>query len=854
MAFKPLDFFRKRQKFLLAGLTLMAIFLFIIGDAISMRSSSGGAGLAERIRRFFGADPAFATVDGHKLTSEEVFERAVKRLNMLRFVTGVEELGRVAVLRGIGFTDPEIAVLFQRSQDFQAMMSARQKVEEKRKSNPAAFDDLSLGSGSPTLDTVRRFSLSPEFLVAFQYWKDQADQLGIVVTPERVKRDLDAIGKRRLGETDLMTLARQVNREYEGLVKDLAEEVRAHLAYDVVMGVRPMEQAPLHVAITPYDLWQTYVRVKTALQVSILPLNVADKEFTGKVPEPTREQLKAFFDQYKDKLPDAAADTPGFRIPRLYQVDFVHVNIRETMEPRKYYQKWVEAASAMDPWHTLHGLVRMYNDRKEYAYKVVEPFLEFTVGNQPGQQMHQRVALLPGIQFDRAAAANWVANAAGQAADPAWGLLPAAVVLRPVPPETQPHESSERVAIAQTLASAAGAAFGLTNVLVPSQGLRLVQSEKYQPLEEVIGALRDEYDEEGCRQFLQADMRIFEKDLADYGKKYSEEYGKWRRLARRNQPGTAPFTPPKFNDQETIDAYIKRFATARGMTYEGTRGLRSEEDLLKEVGATPLNTFLKPLYAQQRPGTEDKALRQQLAAELTEGTKVFVVKPLGFSAPGSKPSEYAWFWKAEQTDERTPTFDEAMPKVREAWMLKEARKFAETTAQQMVKDVEANADNLRALKDRPGFADLETLGRYYLAPLQGTAPSMSYVPRPIPIIENPAPDFIETVMKDFDGAAKAKYYWNQPKTHLYVIVLKEKLEPKPTNPADLTQFDADVILPDRTRQMQVDGQPISQYAQQLKNARSFEAWLAYFRQYSEMDDAKTKELTDQLRQMVEQRR
>src|SRR5437870_9885465 len=107
MAFKPLEFFRKRQKLFLAFLTLVAMALFIVGDAVGMRSS-GGSSLGQKIGRWFSSKEAVATVAGQALDQQDLEELAYERISQTRFLAFVSVNGNGLFYRAVGFTADDV--------------------------------------------------------------------------------------------------------------------------------------------------------------------------------------------------------------------------------------------------------------------------------------------------------------------------------------------------------------------------------------------------------------------------------------------------------------------------------------------------------------------------------------------------------------------------------------------------------------------------------------------------------------------------------------------------------------------------------------------------------------------------
>jgi peptidyl-prolyl cis-trans isomerase D len=77
-------------------------------------------------------------------------------------------------------------------------------------------------------------------------------------------------------------------------------------------------------AMTPMDLFEAYRQQNE--RVSALLVAFPAEEFLGEVGEPTEAEVKAYYEKYKDALPDPDRDTPGFKTPRQVEVEYVMVD------------------------------------------------------------------------------------------------------------------------------------------------------------------------------------------------------------------------------------------------------------------------------------------------------------------------------------------------------------------------------------------------------------------------------------------------------------------------------------------------------------------------------------------------
>lgn len=144
----------------------------------------------------------------------------------------------------------------------------------------------------------------------------EADKLKMPKGPdagrEWLKEATDGRMNRTLFEATLSSFGNQVSGEQ--ILSDIASQVR-------ILKVRRLLGSPV---VTPLDVYKAYrdQNERVAARAVALPV----EGFLAKVPEPTESQVKAFYDKYKDVLPDPNRDTPGFKIPRQVQVEFLTID------------------------------------------------------------------------------------------------------------------------------------------------------------------------------------------------------------------------------------------------------------------------------------------------------------------------------------------------------------------------------------------------------------------------------------------------------------------------------------------------------------------------------------------------
>ncbi len=151
----------------------------------------------------------------------------------------------------------------------------------------------------------------------------EADRLGIPNGPEAgrewIKRGAGAMMSRERFEMILAGFNNRITGEQ--LLSQIANQVR-------IEKVRLMLGAPV---VTPLDVFQAYRDQNE--HVSIRSVGFPVEDYLSKVPEPSPSEVQAFYDQFKNTLPDPSRSTPGFKVPREIQVEIL------TLDGKALFQK-----------------------------------------------------------------------------------------------------------------------------------------------------------------------------------------------------------------------------------------------------------------------------------------------------------------------------------------------------------------------------------------------------------------------------------------------------------------------------------------------------------------------------------
>ena len=144
----------------------------------------------------------------------------------------------------------------------------------------------------------------------------EADRLGIPAGTDMGRLWLKQATRGQMTATLFEAVLARFNNRVSGdqILADIANQVR-------LANVRRLLGEPI---VTPYDVFRAYRDQNERVSAKLVEIP-ADK-FLPKVPEPSPQEVQAYYDQYKDVLPDPSRATPGFKIPRQIQVEILSID------------------------------------------------------------------------------------------------------------------------------------------------------------------------------------------------------------------------------------------------------------------------------------------------------------------------------------------------------------------------------------------------------------------------------------------------------------------------------------------------------------------------------------------------
>jgi len=262
----PFKIFRKHQKVVLAGLTLMAMIGFGLGDVLTKMGRGGGS----------------------RQTSKDVVETNVGSLSQIAMSNLIMQ--RKALHRFIEAafqaSHPEVA-----RNRFLAQYYTRAIVGE-------------FGFGGLT---------QQELLYSWLH-RYEARKMGIVVSDPQIRDYILRFTENKLSTRTFSDILEQMRLSPKELFDLFREELQGDIAQKM--------KAPAYLP-SPEKYWEYYQQLNTRekIEAAAIPVN----DFTRNVPDPTEKQVAGLFDKHKSDF-ERAVDgelIPGFRQPRKVKLHYL---------------------------------------------------------------------------------------------------------------------------------------------------------------------------------------------------------------------------------------------------------------------------------------------------------------------------------------------------------------------------------------------------------------------------------------------------------------------------------------------------------------------------------------------------
>lgn len=708
----PFSVFRRNQRVLLAIVAITAMVAFVFLDPV-MKYVSGRSGRIE--------NPVVVQTSYGPLTQMQLESLRVSRDMVDRFLRLVCEQATLTQLSR-GQLDPRM----QNQAANQLYMFWRQFLTERTKE---------YGGEAAALETL--------------VLAKAAEKMGMVVTDRAINDLIKQITDDAISSEQLQTIIAQlqvdrrrvsVARLFDALRTEMLASKMAQLFFQSIRDVPPAQR------------FEYFERLNRRVKTEILPLAVSS--FLGQVTvEPTADELRAFFDKYKNQFDDPASSEPGFKEPKrasfqYFKADFA--KFKDEVKPQitdaeiaEYYEKNKAQFRAVElPEDTKKSGDESKGESKEAP---AQPYDDEKGKDAPDKQADDKPAQ------DAAEPTSKPQDAAPQAGatrsrfrlvsaqDNAGGAADK--------PAEQPPADQAAAATKQSQAEPAADATGsekpvpAADQLPAGDAAAKPEEIKYEPLEKVKDTIRDSIASTKARDRITAIFEELQAAMRHHADERDAE------SASKTPKPVAPLPFEQLAKEKGVEAKALNLVTSR------------------EAAATDLGQVQRAV----RRGQFD--FRAVPFADFAFSDSFVTYKPeTGTDGEGNE----FLFWKTEEKAAYVPTLEQARDQVVLAWKTIRARELARKRAEELagqaraankpMSETFANQGELKVTETKP-FSWL-TIGSVPFD-FSGAQPRISEVDG----VDRPGQNFMETVFGLTPGQVGVAM--NEPENMVYVIRLVE---------------------------------------------------------------------------------
>jgi hypothetical protein len=461
--------------------------------------------------------------------------------------------------------------------------------------------------------------------------------------------------------------------------------------------------------------WDFFRRLEERATVEVVPVVV--ESVAADVREPSGEALRTFFDRFKDDLPEARSEDPGFREPHRVKFQYLVARRGAFVDKAKEAINDEQIADFYEK-----NKATMFRERPKAAGDEAQPATDDTKPSA-GETA-------PAKEGDTPAAGD-TAPAAGDDKQGQQGSVSRSGRFQQVA-FRQPTavEEKESTGAEENRAEAP-----------PAQGepaeKKPAEEPKFEPLETVKDEIRDRLATEQADRTIDAIFSAVAADLTAY----AEDFALWQ---ARQEKGPAPKAPD-----------FDRIAEAQGL----------------EAGDSELVT-LDQAVAAGGVGRSFEFI-QDTSSRFGFRQRNWVEQMYGEGAPSLRPvtsrdvaGDRYISWKIEDQPEFTPSFEAARPQVEQAWKIVAGRPLARKKAEAIVAEA-AGKPSLRDGLPSGQNLEVEQVGPFSWLTQgsfpQGTPPTLS---DPAGLVM-PGESLMQAVFMLEPGQATVAF--NEPKTICYAI-------------------------------------------------------------------------------------
>jgi hypothetical protein len=636
-------------------------------------------------------------------------------------------------------------------------------------------------------------------MLDFLIWKHQADKLGITLTDADVGKQVnlmfgnnDAFGdgpfeRARVVQDFIQPTDRSRRAGPSATAQDLLEalrdEFRVQLAKEAILGhgsgwrywynrTEPTRSSPS--AATPYEFLDYFRDQRTTLKVTLL--GIATGNFVPEVKgQPTEEELRNLYEEYRDREPKPDDRTPGFKEPRRIRVQYLRVNPESP-----FYQKAGKAMaealgrySDLDPkhpwaaamrvaagfnayntggfpaWAALAGLPQVFDPLEEEYRKYRSSWPQSTIFGG------EALGIGSSLEDHRPAAERpetWVSVLGQVFGAEHTGVatpLAAASVLPGL--EAQLRQATLRAFGSSILACGSGSPLSALALPMPF-------TEAPLPRDVIWPTILERYGKDVTAKLANDNLAQFRGELAKLRSKPAEE-----------------------------EPYIRKAVEQFGFEDLTTMGkVTSIYDLVLDPDLKKLKEAFIEYINKMSPGSGGR--EDIFAGVLAQGNTLYEAEQFSDVRSSDRGMASTWsFWRIEDKAPRRRTFDEVRAEVEHAWRLSRARRLAQKKADELKQTINEKKmsfeDALRYLRDQKlgNEFELDRIARLLAregAFLPGSSERADFRPYQVPRdkIAYPPDDILDRLMT-LKEPGQALVFADKPGQHFYVVVLESRSPP-----------------------------------------------------------------------------
>jgi hypothetical protein len=283
----PFSIFRKNQKVMLAVLTTLAMFGFILLPTI-LQLMGGSRSVA---------DPVVL-----KTTKFGSLRKSHLQILQNSHVRVMNVLGQLQAMGDVGAAVAAGKISEEEGKGIQDRYAAayRQQIERI------------FGGGNPA-DVAKIWLLAR-----------QAEQSGMIISEEMIRSFVKGITQNVVKSADIQAVFSRAGLSAEQFFSLMRDEL---LAYEL----RNEFRVSLY-ASTPGQRWDYFNRLNRMATIEAIPVPVAD--YVKQVPDPKEEVLKTFFEENKERYSSPDSPEPGFHRPHRVALEYFRADYDKFASPQ----------------------------------------------------------------------------------------------------------------------------------------------------------------------------------------------------------------------------------------------------------------------------------------------------------------------------------------------------------------------------------------------------------------------------------------------------------------------------------------------------------------------------------------